>query len=79
MVAQMSFADEVRQETKSTGVRCRLCVFLEGLDAKTQAEIIEVLADETWNSEAISRAMIRRGWEFSGAAIRKHRQNCLIR
>jgi hypothetical protein len=75
----MTFADDVRQETKSTGVKCRVCVFLEGLDTKTRSEVTDVLADEAWNSEAISRAMNRRGWEFSGAAIRKHRQKCIVR
>ena len=78
MVAEMTFADEVRSETRSSGVRCRLCVFLEGLDSKTRSEVTDVLADSAWNAEAISRAMMRRGWEFRGEAIRKHRQRCLV-
>lgn len=78
MVAKVSFADDVRDETRTSGTPCRLCVLIESLDAKTKAEVIEVLDDSAWNAEAISRAMRRRGWEIRGEGIRKHRRNCII-
>jgi hypothetical protein len=49
------------------------------MDTKTRGEVNEVLADQSWNAEAISRAMKRRGWEIRGDSIRKHRRNCLVR
>lgn len=78
MVAQMSFADDVTKETRPSGVPCRLCVLLQQLDDKTRKEVQEVLKDISWNAEAISRAMKRRGWEIRGETVRKHRRNCLI-
>lgn len=74
----MSFADDVKQETRSTGVECRLCGLLRSLDEKTRKEVQEVLTDGSWNAEAISRAMKRRGWEIRGESIRKHRRNCIV-
>jgi hypothetical protein len=79
MVAQMTFADDVREETRTSGIECRLCVLLKNMDTKTRGEVNEVLADQSWNAEAISRAMKRRGWEIRGDSIRKHRRNCLVR
>ena len=78
MVAQMTFADEVKQETRASGVPCRLCVLVEQFDEKTRKEVQEVLTDISWNAEAISRAMKRRGWEIRADTVRKHRRNCLI-
>lgn len=75
----MSFADDVREETRASGIECRLCVLLKNMDTKTRGEVDAVLADQSWNAEAISRAMKRRGWEIRGDSIRKHRRNCLIR
>lgn len=74
----MSFADDVRQETRATGVECRLCFLLRQLDDKTRKEVQDVIGDNSWNAEAISRAMKRRGWEIRGETIRKHRRNCLV-
>ena len=79
MVAEMSFADDVRAETRTSGIECRLCVLLKNMDTKTRGEVQGVLEDQAWNAEAISRAMKRRGWEISGDTIRKHRRNCLVR
>ena len=79
MVAEMSFADDVRQETRSSGIECRVCVLVKQQDTKTRGEIEEVLADPSCNAEAIARAMNRRGWEIRGDSIRKHRRNCLLR
>lgn len=74
----MTFADDVREETRASGVQCRLCVLLEQLDDKTRKEVQEVLTDVSWNAEAISRAMNRRGWEIRADTVRKHRRNCLV-
>ena len=74
----MTFADDVREETRSSGVECRLCVLLKSLDTKTRGEVESVLIDSSWNAESISRAMKRRGWEIRGDIIRKHRRNCLL-
>ena len=79
MVAQMSFADDVREETRSSGIECRLCVLLKNMDTKTRGEVDAVIDDPSQNAEAISRAMTRRGWEIRGDTIRKHRRNCLLR
>lgn len=79
MVAQMSFADDVRQETRSSGIECRVCFLLKNMDTKTRGEVDAVIVDQSWNAEAISRAMTRRGWEIRGDSIRKHRRNCLVR
>ena len=79
MVAQMSFADDVREETRSSGIECRLCVLLKNMDTKTRGEVDAVIVDSSQNAEAISRAMTRRGWEIRGDTIRKHRRNCLLR
>lgn len=78
MVAPMTFADEVREETRPSGYECRLCVLLRSLDDKTRKEVQDVLADPAWTGEAISRAMKRRGWEIRGEGIRKHRRNCIV-
>lgn len=75
----MTFADDVRAETRTSGIECRLCFLLKNMDTKTRGEVTEVLADQSWNAEAISRAMQRRGWEIRGDSIRKHRRNCLVR
>ena len=75
----MSFADDVREETRTSGIECRLCVLIKNMDTKIRGEVNEVLADQSWNAEAISRAMQRRGWEIRGDSIRKHRRNCLVR
>jgi hypothetical protein len=75
----MTFADDVREETRTSGIECRLCVLLKKMDTKTCGEVEAVLADQSWNAEAISRAMKRRGWEIRGDSIRKHRRNCLVR
>ena len=77
MVAEMTFADDVRAETRTSGIECRLCVLLKNMDTKTRGEIEEVLADPSWNAEAIARAMNRRGWEIRGDSIRKHRRSNL--
>jgi hypothetical protein len=74
----MSFLDDVTEETRPSGVTCRLCVLLKQLDEKTRKEVQEVLTDHSWNAEAISRAMKRRGWEIRGEGIRKHRRNCIV-
>lgn len=74
----MSFADEVREATRPSGFECRLCVLIRSLDDKTRKEVQDVIADVTWNGEAISRAMKRRGWEIRGETVRKHRRNCLV-
>ena len=79
MVAEMTFADDVRAETRTSGIECRLCVLLKNMDTKTRGEVNDVLADQSWNAEAIARAMKRRGWEIRGDSSRKHRRNCLVR
>jgi Tfp pilus assembly ATPase PilU len=77
MVATMSFRDEVTTEIKTNGTICKTCRIIASLDPKERAEVVEVLADPNMISEAISRAMTRRGWKVGGSAIRKHRQTCL--
>lgn len=73
----MSFRDEVTIETRTNGTICKTCRIIASLDPKERAEVVEVLADPNMISEAISRAMTRRGWKVGGSAIRKHRQTCL--
>jgi Tfp pilus assembly ATPase PilU len=77
MVAKMSFRDEVTIEIRTNGTICKTCRIIASLDPKERAEVVEVLADPNMISEAISRAMTRRGWKVGGSAIRKHRQTCL--
>lgn len=74
----MSFADEVREQTRPSGTQCRICVLLKSLDSKTRDEVSSVIADSEWNAEAISRAMKRRGWDVRGDTVRKHRRNCVL-
>jgi hypothetical protein len=73
----MSFLDDVTAETRTNGTSCKTCRILDTLPPKERAEVEPILADHNFTSEAIARAMRRRGWEVSGNGIRNHRRNCL--
>ena len=73
----MSFLDDVNAETRTNGTVCKTCRILEALTPKERGEVEPILADLNFTSEAIARAMRRRGWEVSVNVIRSHLRNCL--
>ena len=76
-MAAMSFADDVKAETRSTGTVCKVCRIIGQIDPKERPEVEMVMADPNFVAEAIARAMARRGWEVSGNVIRNHRRKCI--
>lgn len=74
----MSFADEVREQSRGTGQQCRTCALLAQLPADEAAEIRAVMADPTVQTEPLTRALNNRGIQISGNAVRKHRSRCVI-
>lgn len=78
-MAVVGFADEVAAQTRTSGIKCRLCVQLESLDKKDREEIELVMLDQSFDGEAIARALTARGIETRGDRVRKHRRNCIVR
>jgi hypothetical protein len=70
----MGFMDEARAAMPQKGPRCKVCVALEVVDAKTRSEVDAVMADPNIYSTAIRSAMVGRGWDVGGVDnVRRHR------
>lgn len=70
----MGFLEEVDARMPQKGPRCRTCIALDQLDAKTRAEIDAVLANPAKYSTAIRAALIDRNLDVGSVdTVRRHR------
>lgn len=75
----MALADEARAHLSRPTGTCSLERLIVS-DPDLGAEIVDALADRTLTSQAISRALVKRGHQISGATVARHRRgDCACR
>ena len=74
----MSFADEVKAESRGTGQKCSTCKAIEAMDPVEAEEITAVMADRSIQTEPIVRVLNKRGIDIGSSSVRKHRMRCVV-
>lgn len=75
----MSLADNLERHKKTIkGPKCSVCSLIKALPAKDQKVIEAAMADWTFTSAAIARALRDEGHSVSQQTLSRHRKNeCL--
>lgn len=71
----MGILDEIKQEQSNAKLtRCRVGLFLEGLDKAERQEVEEALADGSYMHTTISKVITARGVDVGAGAVSNHRR-----
>lgn len=65
---------EFQLAAKPRRLRCGMAVLLEALDDKDRAVVVQALADESINANAISRTLAANGHKASHQTVQRHRR-----
>jgi hypothetical protein len=73
----MTFADEVSRQLPNAN-KCKLCIYVAGLDSKERADVQAVIANSDYPATAIARALKQRGLTISDSTVQRCRQRHVI-